>query len=1039
MIALVEHFVASGDLILPNSSPPDHFQYFTEYYHQLDRNDDQSSDPFLLHNLAASFTRFVLQSNRRSSFILPDGSFLHGDDVEYSEELLDAVKKVKEKHSMQAVRNTYSAWTEWMKMMETIEKDATLGTDLSFLLSRCLRSTLLSLQSKHLLITDPLQNEENTETESSSNKNHTHPPSLPFQPNATLNGTDASSLTSSTSISTQLSLPSERSSFDSHILASDQLVFPSDSIVHHSRQILSAIHLHLTRPHHTSFPWDIYHPNNAESILDAHLQPSPQFVDQNAKFDISLFDEPDDQKFVASLRRCLAVLEATESTECIVDVDTFRTFLVSALNSSSLAIPFECHTLFFIIADFLPTVDDPREDRFLSFRTAFRDGTYWEKMTLLHLWIRWFQFTSMGGHGQMMVESDFDFDGLLAADLSDTHHFDDACVFVGCVFSFDAVSMSFEWRMDFLLSFEKRHQMMSRLSCDPSPSYNQEQFQLYHGTLAPFLGTLLSLFRGYDFPSALTERVTIDSSFSPHNYRFGAIPAFFLSHASIAPRHRHSFFPMDLMFERCIRWDPDAFFTVLPAPSVRTPRRFLFTPYVGLHSLLHRCPKLNLNQESLDNLARMLVLNWSGQDTTQDDIYRLFFHFPPPRLLDTLLSSPNFVRATTIHWCVTCFGFGTAPFGACASLSQVFKMLAPFNSKPEQEELDSLSKAGETVVSLHWLSIPSHFDSPLLCHLPSLAGSQRGVLQTLSSHSGIPSLVAPQPAELYKTTIRRMMAEDILHSRIDILSLCVCSLASGDFCSPSIALLVLDFFNDLVLSPFPAIVSVAVEFFHRFDSVSSDAIRIELLKKGLMDRVVFTVSNSSFLDDYEKGIAVIGILLGTIRRSDQKQRMRVLNNNDIFTMVPSAVQDSITQSSSTDPSIEPLSSDVPAGVSVALEFLTRFVRMSSDGVGVVWSVGCCGCVGVFVVVFGGLRKRSGSDWDSARDNATSGAEHADTSIQLLLLFLTSSLSIRIDCLQLDEPVWPIDGIGNERHPLNQLLIHLEDQSPKVDGDFRRSD
>ncbi|KAK2953881.1 hypothetical protein BLNAU_11141 [Blattamonas nauphoetae] len=40
--------------------------------------------------------------------------------------------------------------------------------------------------------------------------------------------------------------------------------------------------------------------------------------------------------------------------------------------------------------------------------------------------------------------------------------------------------------------------------------------------------------------------------------------------------------------------------------------------------------------------------------------------------------------------------------------------------------------------------IPSHFDSPLLFHLPSLAGAQRGVLQTLSSHSGIPSLSTSQ-------------------------------------------------------------------------------------------------------------------------------------------------------------------------------------------------------------------------------------------------------------------------------------------------------
>ncbi|KAK2945942.1 hypothetical protein BLNAU_19159 [Blattamonas nauphoetae] len=61
----------------------------------------------------------------------------------------------------------------------------------------------------------------------------------------------------------------------------------------------------------------------------------------------------------------------------------------------------------------------------------------------------------------------------------------------------------------------------------------------------------------------------------------------------------------------------------------------------------------------------------------------------------------------------------------------------------EQVKLDLLNLVGDLIVSLHWFNIPAHFDSPLLCHLPSLTGAQRGVLQTLSSHSGIPSLVAP--------------------------------------------------------------------------------------------------------------------------------------------------------------------------------------------------------------------------------------------------------------------------------------------------------
>ncbi|KAK2953870.1 hypothetical protein BLNAU_11130 [Blattamonas nauphoetae] len=116
-------------------------------------------------------------------------------------------------------------------------------------------------------------------------------------------------------------------------------------------------------------------------------------------------------------------------------------------------------------------------------------------------------------------------------------------------------------------------------------------------------------------------------------------------------------------------------------------------------------------------------------------------HPPTPLCLP-----PHHTRESFITWfyCLSCFvSFGvlTAPFGACSSLAKVFKLLAPFDSNQDQDELNVLRRVGEIVVSLHWFGIPSHFDSPLLCHLPSLAGAQRGILQTLSSHSGIPSLV----------------------------------------------------------------------------------------------------------------------------------------------------------------------------------------------------------------------------------------------------------------------------------------------------------
>ncbi|KAK2955390.1 hypothetical protein BLNAU_9618 [Blattamonas nauphoetae] len=210
-------------------------------------------------------------------------------------------------------------------------------------------------------------------------------------------------------------------------------------------------------------------------------------------------------------------------------------------------------------------------------------------------------------------------------------------------------------------------------------------------------------------------------------------------------------------------------------------------------------------------------------------------------------------------------------------------MLAPLDSNPNKVELSWLSEVGNVVESLHWLSFPSHFDSPLLCLLPSLAGAQRGVLQPLSSHSGIPSLVTPITFKSYWNIILKSIPKDMSFNHpLRMLTFTVRYMGSNDFNSPSIVLIVLDVITDLVRSPTPALVSAAFEFFHRLVTVSSDARRIDLVKRGLLDHIVFAVSNSSFLDDYEKGIAVIGTLLATIRRSDLKRRMRVFDFSPLF-------------------------------------------------------------------------------------------------------------------------------------------------------------
>ncbi|KAK2953805.1 hypothetical protein BLNAU_11208 [Blattamonas nauphoetae] len=124
MVALVEHFVASGDLILPNSSPTDHSHSLT----------------------------------------VPNHSFLRWNDAESSEKLLNTVKEIKETNSLETVRNAHSDWKVWMKMMLMVVQGAESLSDLSILQSRCLRASLLSLQTKHQLRAIPPHTEENDRT-----------------------------------------------------------------------------------------------------------------------------------------------------------------------------------------------------------------------------------------------------------------------------------------------------------------------------------------------------------------------------------------------------------------------------------------------------------------------------------------------------------------------------------------------------------------------------------------------------------------------------------------------------------------------------------------------------------------------------------------------------------------------------------------------------------------------------------------------------------------------------------------------------------
>ncbi|KAK2955949.1 hypothetical protein BLNAU_9109 [Blattamonas nauphoetae] len=853
MVALLNHFVTSGDLILQNSIPLDHVQTIVDVVAFFLMNDQhlELSNKIIL---AGVFNKILLEISKHDCVIQTAYLVRCEDDFEFSEQFVEGLNEVKKQHSMEVVRNLFFDWKEWVTMMEMVEKGVISLTDLSFLQSRCFRPTLEVLQVKYQNRANPPRIEEGIRAESSLEELQAR---LPFRSD--------SSLHSISSLSTETQLPSQHSSSssDSQLLSSPQPALPNphtsrDALIVHPREVLTVLHSLLSKPQLDSFPWNLrpgISPEKDLEIMHADLN-TPVSLDE--RFDPSMFDETDDTKMIQSISRCIQIVATTQSTQCIDNMYSFLSLVIAGLHHTRKVIAAMCFHLFGRIIDFLPALD-PRADQFRPLRSAFRDGTQIEQQALLELWRTWLSKRARGAPGRDMHVIDFDFDGFLTADLTDRSFFDQAVSFINQVLCHRSPSMTGQWKSDFILLFEKKHRVMDRLADKPGPWSNQRKSDLSHTLTHITFAEVLSLIHGYDFPSELTELITIDLERSPHWFDRFISPALFLSHTSIAPKHRHSFFPMDLMFERYLRDNPDYFFFKQSDLTICSVRKFLHSPLVGLHSLLVRCFTLHFDELIISRFVNMFI-DVMFQRVPFDEFHILYSTFPPPRLLDLLISSSHLVKAEKPLWRGFLFIIwslcgSVAPFGACSSLAKVFTMLAPFDSNPNEQELSLLRTVGIVVVSLHWLSIPPRFNSPLLYHLPSLAGVQRDVLQTLSSHSGIPSLIAPLTPESFIDSSSHITHDtDSLNRDFAKLIMFVRSVHFPILHYSFIELTYNGHYLKFLLSHTPAIVSVVLEFFHRFVSFSSDAVRMELVRLGLLDHVVFAVTNSSFLDDYEKGI-----------------------------------------------------------------------------------------------------------------------------------------------------------------------------------------
>ncbi|KAK2955538.1 hypothetical protein BLNAU_9586 [Blattamonas nauphoetae] len=198
----------------------------------------------------------------------------------------------------------------------------------------------------------------------------------------------------------------------------------------------------------------------------------------------------------------------------------------------------------------------------------------------------------------------------------------------------------------------------------------------------------------------------------------------------------------------------------------------------------------------------------------------------------------------------------TAPFGDLHSVRELYRSVG--QSSCHCEDTSTESYAASDCESIEWLNIPTGFDSALALQI-----NQPVVMDKCDKHSPFSKDMSGFLSE-HATDV----CFDICNVATLIRDLTPANATSDMFGSETL--------RDCawgMLSPIPAEVSVNLEFVKRVVSLGSVSNVMEMVRFGMLDIVIRGVSESLFLEDYENGICVIGILLRSICGFGKQQEM----------------------------------------------------------------------------------------------------------------------------------------------------------------------
>ncbi|KAK2950508.1 hypothetical protein BLNAU_14501 [Blattamonas nauphoetae] len=601
--------------------------------------------------------------------------------------------------------------------------------------------------------------------------------------------------------------------------------------------------------------------------------------DVTERFSVSIFDE-DDDSILKSLNRCRSVCDCVPPDQCIDDIPAFVELLITALTSNrsdiTILASIVLSKLLYETLDFIGFLQQYWD----YIKTAFQDGSIGARIILVLVIRMWFNNHQDVHSTNPPLNLNNTLDEIVSADTGSIPLFLVVIAFLTFLKTCPSGTLPHRYINSLFRSFETNQHASERIGLLILEGVFDFNVELKSAVITFCL--ILSLHIGLPLQPDLFDYILNYPNLHSTLVETNTPPNLLLSHTAINHHaQKQRAFLMQLLFENTLCSDPSTFFIVDDSQDFDLLFENVLTPLVGLHSLFVRGLHIKENDTSHLSSMTMIVQVTNESDMFLTNQFRLYAYVPPPQVLQfffkSLLQIPPFtLDETTIHGFLFHFLATCGPFGECRTLFSLLKyFLSSLPINNYESNKNKVITRLSAVIGLHWFSLPPSFNSPFhvlrhpLLRLPEITLIMKPWL--------LQSIWKTQLPLLFSATAP-MENDIILHvfelaSTLGVFFRIITSISASVFSHCGLTKRLCS----LLISPVPSVVSLVLVFLARLIHLSDDEGKMEMVLLGVIDYVVVAVSQSSFLEDYENGIALIGDLLETVRQDEQKRRMTIFD------------------------------------------------------------------------------------------------------------------------------------------------------------------